>query len=457
MAGASLPKVRKMPTNKFARLSESVQKNILAYLDQATTKSGKPFTDKTKTLYRSFITNYETAFQEAIDRSDLLDATDWVTTHKHKSHIGPICIALSGYLSWKEKRTVFFDPKVIAGSTQPSAPVDTEDEEDEKPQAVKAPVEDEKDEEEKEEKAVNPREKFHCWKHAVRGEVPSCGIGLYWPSPMRDDIIPFEPSEHIPKKAKKYIERDGEKRQAFNIMDSGDPVLLAGPAGTGKTELVNLYAHMRKIPMFKISCSRQMTSDDLLGTNTLKDKDTIAWNCGPVTQAIVAANCTGAAILLVDEINVLSPTAQKVFNSLCDDTRTVSINGKVFKVREDANLIVVGTMNPGYAGTVSINKELANRLSEITFDPPTSGLLLKVLGSTRASRRTIELFMKITQMQKDSELDNEVEVSTRTLKKVLKHMKAANLSFEESAKVQIANKFHNQAQRNSVLKVIQSV
>lgn len=430
-----------MPTIKYDQLPEAAKRRITGFLEQST------YSDKTKTLYRSFFVKYEGEAAEYLRKADLLDVMDWLGQFATKKQLPAMCNAMSKYMSFIEGKTLKYDHALIAKSGG----------KDEEPEEPEPPKEEEKVDPDPEPEVVELPE---CRKALVEGasvKDVKCQCPLFWADPLPDGIMPFDPSEYIPQRAKKYIDRNGEKRVVFNIMDAGDPIVLAGPAGTGKTEIVNLYGHMRKIPTFKVNCTRDKTADELLGMATIDPKTgNIALNCGPIIQAILTANHTGSAILFFDEVNTLSPTSQKLLNPLCDDTRSVSLNGKVYSVREDANLIVVGTMNPGYAGTIGLNKELANRFSEITFDPPTAGLLKKILGNTVSAKKAIELYIEITQLQKDAKLDSEVEVSTRTLKKILTHMKSSSLSFEDSATVQIVNKFHNQAQKSIVSGLIKN-
>jgi MoxR-like ATPase len=94
---------------------------------------------------------------------------------------------------------------------------------------------------------------------------------------------------------------------------------------------------------------------------------------GPLTTAFEVANETGACILLLEEINALTPQMQKILNSTTDFRRRVEVPEcqKVFQLQPGKKLWVVGTMNTAvYGGVYAMNEDLKSRLRLLVVDYP---------------------------------------------------------------------------------------
>lgn len=158
-------------------------------------------------------------------------------------------------------------------------------------------------------------------------------------------------------------------------------LLLKGPKGDGKTLSVITYAHATETPIIIQECSEDTKKMDLMGSQTLLGDETI-FTLGCVPAAIETANEWGRAILLLEELSALTPQVQKQMNAVTDFRRMCSMPflGKTYKLRKDAYLWVVGTMNPSvYGGTYDLNEDLKSRFEELDLTYPEAGQEKQVL------------------------------------------------------------------------------
>lgn len=200
----------------------------------------------------------------------------------------------------------------------------------------------------------------------------------------------------------------------------GDPVILKGPKGTGKTAGIEQYCAINQIPFIRFDCNEWTNLRDLQGSMTAHEDQGYAFALGCATSAIETANEVGECVLALEEFNALTPNAQKVLNGVADHRQSVMIPkiGKVFKlehqrVAETTSTVVsidvaectyvvfedetvqevpnnlgitvkvgdsvkagdpitvnpkiwlVGTMNPNYSGTYQINEDMRSRFDFI--------------------------------------------------------------------------------------------
>ena len=169
------------------------------------------------------------------------------------------------------------------------------------------------------------------------------------------------------------------------------PIILKGPKGSGKTLSIEQWAAKQGIPMVRQDCSEDISSRDLIGTFGIEGEE-VYYACGSVTTAIEVANEEGGCILVLEEVNALPAKPQKMLNAVCDYRQSIAVAkiGKVFKVKPGHKIWVVGTMNPNYSGTYSLNEDFRSRWGFIQVGYMTEDkerqLLLDVFSSPAGSK-----------------------------------------------------------------------
>jgi MoxR-like ATPase len=161
-------------------------------------------------------------------------------------------------------------------------------------------------------------------------------------------------------------------------------ILVKGPKGDGKSLSVLAYAHQTKCPVVIQECSEDVKKFDLMGTQTLLGDDTI-FTLGAIPLSIDVANEVGQCILLLEEVNSLTPQVQKMLNAVTDFRKQCSMPflGRTYKLRPGAKLCVMGTLNPSvYGGTYDLNEDLKSRFEEIELSYPAPGQEKRVLLSS---------------------------------------------------------------------------
>lgn len=141
--------------------------------------------------------------------------------------------------------------------------------------------------------------------------------------------------------------------------------LMVGPKGVGKSMATQALAHEMGLPVVRVDCHEDMGASHLLGAVRIQGGST--WiDVGLLPQAIEAANTYGEAILVLEEVNALSPAAQIILHSLLDDRKGVFVPSlqKSYTLLPGSILRVVGSCNPpSYGGTHSLNEALRSRFA----------------------------------------------------------------------------------------------
>jgi len=177
-------------------------------------------------------------------------------------------------------------------------------------------------------------------------------------------IVKMSASDLIPSKDPNYIEVG-----LLDLVDKlawGEAVILKGPKGSGKTLSVEEWCARNEIPMIRENCNVGTDEVQLIGSFGLEG-DSVFFTLGSLPLAIETANEVGAAVLVLEEVNTLRPQVQSMVFSVADYRKSVECSslGRKFSLKQGADLFVVGTMNPGYAGTYQLNEALRSRFDFI--------------------------------------------------------------------------------------------
>lgn len=141
------------------------------------------------------------------------------------------------------------------------------------------------------------------------------------------------------------------------------PLLLKGPTGCGKTQLVEHMAQKLKRPIVKVACNEDTNAADLLGRYILKNGETI-WQDGPVTQALRTD-----AILYLDELAEAREDVVVALHPLTDHRREIYLDKIKEVVKASSDFMLVASYNPGYQhGLKEIKPSTRQRFVGLTLD-----------------------------------------------------------------------------------------
>jgi len=165
--------------------------------------------------------------------------------------------------------------------------------------------------------------------------------------------------------------------EVFDLLE-GSPMILAGPKGTGKTMACEAWAADHNYLVVQFGCTEGTREKHLYGSIGIQDGSAF-FTLGALTTAIDAANEIAESdeyagvMLRLDEVNSLTPQMQKGLNSFADWQKSVAVPsiGRVFRVKPDTKLWVIGTMNPSaHGGVFDLNEDLKSRFRPIWVPYP---------------------------------------------------------------------------------------
>ena len=139
-------------------------------------------------------------------------------------------------------------------------------------------------------------------------------------------------------------------------------MMLTGPTGSGKTAFVEEISKRTRWPFVVVGCHGELEFQDLVGRITLNKDGSTGWVDGPLVRAMKLG-----AILLLDEINFLRPSAVGGMNGVLD-ARMFQIpeTGEEVAVHPDFRIAATANSISGddattYRGTQRQNVALLDR------------------------------------------------------------------------------------------------
>lgn len=252
--------------------------------------------------------------------------------------------------------------------------------------------------------------------------------------------VKYMPGRALEARGDRYVDTYGLLPLLHRLcFDSGrmcwDPVniLLTGPKGTGKSLFLASFARENQIPYLALDCSEETKERHLRGGFVVKS-GTTPFVLGALANALVVANETGAAMLVLEEINALSPQRQKELNAITDFRKKVEIPELSWRIElaPGAKLFIAGTMNPSvYGGTYELNEDLKSRFFEIDVPYPPAAEEKKILREIASTAIPDELLDKLVQIAQETRQEaSQYALSTRDLVELVKA--AARVGWEDA-------------------------
>uniref|UniRef100_A0A8C5QIK7 Midasin n=1 Tax=Leptobrachium leishanense TaxID=445787 RepID=A0A8C5QIK7_9ANUR len=187
----------------------------------------------------------------------------------------------------------------------------------------------------------------------------------------------------VDEKFSHIVWTQGLRRLAILVgraLEFGEPILLVGDTGCGKTTICQLFAVLSNQRLYSVNCHQHMETSDFLGglrpvRHRSKDKDDTGntklfeWQDGPLVLAM-----RDEGFFLMDEISLADDSVLERLNSVLEVEKTLVLAEKGSSEEEsDVELLTAGkrfrilaTMNPGGDfGKKELSPALRNRFTEI--------------------------------------------------------------------------------------------
>lgn len=147
---------------------------------------------------------------------------------------------------------------------------------------------------------------------------------------------------------------------AKSLVENNEPILLIGPAGTGKTTIAMQIAEELSLPFHSISCTKQMSVSALLGF--------ISINGAYIPTQLRHAYESGGVFLL-DEMDAGDPNVLLTLNTI--ENGFISFPDKIVHAHPDFR--IVATANPinahdSYTGRSKLDLSTWDRYEKILID-----------------------------------------------------------------------------------------
>lgn len=190
------------------------------------------------------------------------------------------------------------------------------------------------------------------------------------------------------------------------------PLLIKGPTGCGKSQLVSYMAERLDRPLIKVACNEDTSSSDLLGRFLIKGEETV-WQDGPVARAV-----REGAILYLDEIAEAREDVIVALHPLTDHRRELYLDRTNEELVAPRGFMCVASFNPGYQkGFKELKPSTRQRFVTMSLGYPPPEIETEVLQqmSGLEAKACVKLVQLAQKIRAQKNLDLQETVSTRLL------------------------------------------
>jgi len=209
-----------------------------------------------------------------------------------------------------------------------------------------------------------------------------------------------------------YFEQESEIEIFKTCFKTQRPLLLKGPTGCGKTQLVEHMAGHLERPLIKVACNEDTNSADLLGRYILKNGETV-WQDGPVTRALKEN-----ALLYLDEIAEAREDVIVALHPLTDQRREIYLDKINVTLKAEREFMLVASYNPGYQqGAKELKPSTRQRFISFSMKylPPEKEKDLLCTLTQIDSSMALQLVKFADKVRKMTEFPLKETISTRLL------------------------------------------
>jgi len=159
-----------------------------------------------------------------------------------------------------------------------------------------------------------------------------------WPDEVKPVVV-----EEVHKAVHGYFPQNSEWDELLLSAKLGQPTLLVGPAGCGKTQLVEALSAELNRRVYTLQGGQGVLFEHVYGHFNLEAGATV-WKDGLVTEACRANE---KAILYLDEPNALDDGIRYLLHGLLDHRRGITLYENNNEEVVAPNLVIVASLNAG--------------------------------------------------------------------------------------------------------------
>lgn len=160
-----------------------------------------------------------------------------------------------------------------------------------------------------------------------------------------------------------FVDKKNYIKDLFEYTLEGYSQLLTGPTGSGKSTIVDVLSYLLKRPIFRPLMEKGTTSKTLLGSKGAKNGDTFF-----DAEGLVKAIQTPNMLIEIPEVNMVEAGVVSIFNSVLDDTKSITIPGMGKTVDIAPGVVFIFTRNEGYEACKELNQAFVSRNVHKTID-----------------------------------------------------------------------------------------
>jgi MoxR-like ATPase len=259
------------------------------------------------------------------------------------------------------------------------------------------------------------------------------------------------PSSLIPDEVIFFLE-DEAPEMVMYALEKGEPLLIIGESGTGKSKLIQALAWATNTPLLTPCGHSEVTVESLLGCFIARDGSTI-WQNGALPEAMRRDYW-----LLLEEINAIDPGVLKVLNEPLDTGRiTITIGGRPKVVRATEGFRLICTSNPPenpiYRGIEPLSFELYDRFPVVVrldYLSPQAEMIAVERLSGFSDKDKLERMISFANKVREGMRNGEIfgTVTTRSLIEWAKKIELFGL--KAAAHMTVLNKFDPQSYQKAL-------
>jgi midasin len=221
----------------------------------------------------------------------------------------------------------------------------------------------------------------------------------------------------------------------LKCIENGEPILLVGETGCGKTSVCNLLSQYLGRPLVTLNCHQNTETSDFIGTFR-PSRDRSAGKLFEFYEGPLITSMQQGSIFLMDEISLSEDSVLEGLNSVLEPERTITVtegNDEIKVIEADQKFVFIATMNPGGDfGKKELSPALRSRFTEIwveeTFQK--DDLLLLINSSLECEESFSNLLADIFIWMKPKSVEFRFAFSLRDLKNLLLFLNSTAVSLK---------------------------